>query len=141
MRINCEANFGNGKVPSADEILRWIAAKYLQVVNPSNPDELNGYLQYLKEMRKVLVFDAQPGSLIITVECNSLLILDELWEDYYTGYLNDMAQRYLVTEDVLKQFGLTEVKLMTTISEVEYRKCRWEFNFRGHHLNCLTWGK
>ena len=137
-------NFGNRNIPSADEILRWIAARYLQVVNPSNPDEFNGYLQYLQEMRKVLVVDAQLGSLIITVKCSSLLILDELWEDYYTGHLNEMAQRYLVTEDVLKGFGLTEVKLMTTIMETEYRKCRDEFYNRSFELTFseqLAYGK
>ena len=82
----------------------------------------------------MLFVDAQPGSLIITVECSSLLILDELWEDYYTGYLNEMAQRYLVTEDVLKEFGLTEMKLMTTIMESEYRKCRSHFWHRSWEL-------
>ena len=127
-------NFGNRNIPSADEILRTVAAKYLQVVNLSSPDEFNGYLQYLQEMRKVLFVDAKLGSLIITVECSSLLILDELWEDYYTGYLNEMAQSYLVTEDVLKEFGLTEVKLMTTILESEYRKCRSDFILRSKTL-------
>ena len=135
-------HFGNRNIPSADEILRSIEAKYLQDVNPSNPDEFNGYLQYLQEIRKVLFVDAHLGSLIITLECSSLLILDELWEDYSTGYLNEMAQKYLVTEDVLKEFGLIEVKLMTTISEVEYRKCQLDFNVRtGLDLNDSSCGK
>ena len=132
MRIECKAITGPGtqrrNIPSADEILRSIAVNYLQDVKPSTQEEYNGFLQYLQDMRKVLFVDAQLGSLIITVECSSLLILDELWEDYYTGYLNEMAQKYLVTEDVLKEFGLTEVKLMTTIMESEYRKgreCFW----------------
>ena len=37
-----------------------------------------------------------------------------------------MAQS-LVTEDVLKTFGLTEVKLITTIVEEEYEACREVF--------------
>ena len=82
----------------------------------------------------MLFVGAELGSLIITVECSSLLILDELWEDYYTGYINEMAQRYLVTEDILKEFGLSEVKLMTTIMESEYRKCRYHFFRRSEEL-------
>ena len=135
-------NFGNRNIPSEHELLKSIAERYLQRVNPSNQDEFNGFLQYLQEMRRVLFVDAQPGSLIITVECSSLLILDELWEDYYTGYLNEMAQKYLVTEDVLKEFGLTEVKLMTRIMESEYRKCRSTFFRRSVELtNRRTRGK
>ena len=127
-------NFGKRNIPSEGELFRSIAAKYLQDINPSSPDEYNRFLEYLIEIRKVLFVGAQVGSLIITVECNSLLILDELWEDYYTGYLNEMAQKCLVTEGFLKEFGLTEVKLMTMILETEYRKCRLDFWCRSVEL-------
>ena len=106
-------------VPSAQEVLNFIAFKYFQSVDPSKPEELNGYLQYLKEVRKVLFVDAQPGSLIITVKCSSLQILEELWKDYCTGHLNKVAQKFLVTEDLLKAVGLVAVKLKTTIAEEE----------------------
>ena len=96
-------NVGNGVVPSAQEVLNLIAFKCFQT------EELNGYLKYLKEVRKVLVVDVQPGSLIITVECRTLQFLDELWQDYCRGHLNEMAQQFLVREDILKAFGLTMV--------------------------------
>ena len=75
-------------------------------------------------MRKVLVQDAQSGSLILTALCRSLEILDALWYDYCTGQLNDMAQKYLVTKEVLKEFDLTELKLITTIQGEEYMAAR-----------------
>ena len=117
----------NGRFPSAQDVLNVIALKYFETVDPSKPEELNGYLRYLKEVRKVLIVDAQQGSLVITVECNSLLILEELWQDYWSGHLNQVAQEYLVTEDILKELGLIEVKLTTTIVEKEYRACRQYF--------------
>ena len=107
--------------------MNFIALKYFQTVDPSKPEELNGYLKYMKEVPKVLVLDTHQGSLIVTVECRTLQILDELWEDFCTGHLNEMAQQFLVTEDILKAFGLIEVKLMTTIGEEEYRSCREYF--------------
>lgn len=118
---------GEEGIPSAQGVLNFIAFKYFQTVDPSKPEELNGYLQYLREVRQVLFVDAQTGSLIITVECNSLEILEGLWNDYSTGHLNEMAQKFLVTDDVLKDFGLIEVKLTTNISEKEYRACREHF--------------
>lgn len=64
------------------------------------------------------------GSLIVMVECGSLEILERLWEDYRTGYLNEVVQKFLVTEEILKAFGLAQVKLSTTIKEEEYKTCR-----------------
>ena len=130
-----QGGVGNGGVPSAQEVLNFIAYRHFQTVDPSRPEELNGFLEYLKEVRKVLFVDAQPGSLIITVECSSLEILDDLWEDYCTGHLNEVAQQFLVTEDVLNQFGLISVNLTTTVAEKEYRDCRdWILNHPGVHV-------
>ena len=112
---------------STQEVLNMIASKYLQKLDPSTPEEFNGFREYMEKVREVIIVDVKTGSLIITVECSSLQILDELWIDYKTGHLNEMAQKYLVTEDVLKAFGLTELKLKTTIVEEEYRACREVF--------------
>ena len=139
-------NGGNGRFPSAQDVLNVIALRYFETVDPSKPEELNGYLRYLKEVRKVLFVDAQQGSLVITVECNSLRILEELWQDYCSGHLNQVAQEYLVTEDILKELGLIEVKLTTTIVKEEYRACRQHFlkhpggyGRRYHILYLIRW--
>ena len=84
-------------------------------------------MQYLKEVRNVLLVEAHLGSLIITVSCSSQQILDELWEDYCSGHLNEMAQKFLVNDEILKEFDLKEAKLTTTILEEDYRACRQHF--------------
>ena len=117
-------------MPSTQEVLNLITDKYLKKLNPPTLDKLNAFIDYMKEVRKVLVLDVKTGSLIITAECSSLKILDELWKAHCTGTLNKMAQS-LVTEDVLKTFGLTEVKLITTIVEEEYEACREVFLKQG----------
>ena len=118
-----------GRTESAEEggsqgVMNFIARKYFQTVDTTKPEELNGFLRFLTDVRKVLVLDAQSRSLILTTLCSSLEILDALWYDYCTGHLNDMAQKYLVTKDVLKEFGLTELKLTTTIQGEEYMAAR-----------------
>jgi len=128
-QVSVPASFGgeivpNTNLPATQGVLNLIMVKYLQNVNPSTEEEFNGFLRYMKDVRQVVVVDTHPGSLIIRVECNSLEILEGLWEDYGTGHLNNMAQKYLVTEDVLKESGLIEVKLRTTILEDEYRACK-----------------
>ena len=116
-------NVGNGDIPS-QQILNLIASKYFNNLNPSTPEEFNGFIRYMKEVREVILVDSKLGSLIITVECGSLKILEELWQDYCTGNLGRVVQECLVTEDILKELGLSEIKLMTTIDEKDYRDCQ-----------------
>ena len=83
-------------------------------------------VRYLRVKLGVDVVDNRIGSLIITVSCNSLQVLEGLWEDYQSGHLSKVVQETLVTADVLKELGLSEVKLKTTISIKEYEACRSE---------------
>ena len=85
------------------------------------------FLQYLGYKLNAFVRNHDVGSLLITVECSSLQILEGLWEDYRSGHLNKIAQEILVTAEVLEKLGLDEVKLKTFISEEEYKKCKQIF--------------
>ena len=117
-------NVGSECDSSTQDALSYIAKKYFKTVDPSEPEQLNKFLTYIQDVRKVLFVKVEEGSLIITVACNSLEILDELWRDYCEGYVDEMAQKYLVTEDVLKTFGLTNLTLKTAIDEEKYRACQ-----------------
>ena len=120
-------NVGVERVPTEQEVLNYIGMKCFENVDPSKPEQRNEFLRYLQDVRKVLIVGTKEGSLIITMACNSLEILDELWRDYCKGYVNKMAQQYLITEDVLKTFGLTNLTLKTAIDEEKYRACRNQF--------------
>lgn len=113
-----------GPFPTAQEVLSLVAIRYLNKIDPSTPEALNGFVDYLENVKKALIVDVQPGSLIITVNCRSLQILQDLWNDYCTGRVNEMAQKFLVTEELLNELNLKEAKLTTTIPEEEYRACR-----------------
>ena len=108
-------------------IVNLIACKGFREIGKSNPGNLNGFLQYMEKARKVLAVDINIGSFTIKVECQSLKSLDELWNNFNTGQLNSMAQSYLVTGDVLKQFGLQSLKLTSNIDGFEYRAYRQHF--------------
>ena len=41
------------------------------------------------------------GCLVITVKCESLIILEELWRDYLSGHLGKVVQNCFVTEKIL----------------------------------------
>ena len=117
-------NVGNGVIPSSQQILNLIALKYLNNLNPSTPEDFNDFILYMEKVRKVFLVGCTSGSLIITVECGSLKILEELWQDYCTGNLGRVVQECLVTKDILKELGLSEIKLITTIDEKDYKDCQ-----------------
>ena len=133
-----------GRTESVEEagsqgVMNFIARKYFQTVDTTKPEERNEFLQFLADVRKVLVLDSHPGSLILTVLCSSLEILDALWYDYCTGHLNDMAQKYLVTKDVLQEFDLTDLRLTTTIQGEEYVAARTFFlQGSGEHVQSIS---
>ena len=77
-------------------------------------------LEYLKLKLGVDVQGYRLGSLIVTVSCSSLKVLEALWQDYRTGHLNEVVQVTLVRAEVLKELDLREATLRTIISEEDY---------------------
>lgn len=84
-------------------------------------------VENLKVRLGVNVVSYGQGSLLITVTCSSLEILEGLWEDYTSGNLNKAVEQNLVAPDVLNELGLSELKLETTITEEEYNRCKQFF--------------
>ena len=93
------------------------------------------FFQYLAYKLDIFSPKHDLGSLLITVECSSLLILEGLWEDYCSGHLNAIAQEMLVTAEVLEKLGLADVRLKTFISEEEYEKGKQIF--MDHSGDCV----
>ena len=114
----------SGGFPTAEDVLK-LALKHLQISDASRPH----FAYCLQKVRKVMIVDItqQQEILRVTVECRSLRILEDLWKDYCNGHLSALVQNSLVTKDILKEFGLTNVKLRTAISEKEYKHCRVQF--------------
>ena len=100
------------------EVLKLAAQRYLQNIKRSSS---NGFVRHLQEKLKVHIIDVRCGSLIVTVECSSREIFEALWEDYTSGNINKVANKYLVTEEILVALGLgVGVLLTTTIPVTKY---------------------
>ena len=94
--------------------------------SPPLSHKLGSCNQYGNHLMKngVFITDAEKGSVIITVECETMEALNELWEDYKSGRLNRMAEKCLITEDLKSSCGCQEIKLKTRIEEETYIKYR-----------------
>ena len=58
------------KVPSS------IAMNYLEIVQPQSQEELNEFKEYLRGLKAILGGVSYEGSLVISVECDSLEMLE-----------------------------------------------------------------
>ncbi|XP_078348623.1 3'-5' exoribonuclease HELZ2-like isoform X2 [Oculina patagonica] len=121
-----EALQAPNRILSEEELFRLIASNYLLTTPPKSKNERDDFLTYLKEVR-VTIKGVSVGSLLITVKCDSLEVLERLWEDYISGHLGKVVQKCFVTEEILKELNLSELKLKTTISEEEYKACKAYF--------------
>ena len=48
-------------------------------------------------------------------------------EDYQSGCLNGIAERFLVTDELKRKLGLDNIRLKTTIEEENYLICKNAF--------------
>ena len=113
-------------IPTQSEVLCSIASRYLEDISPKSKEDYNNFLTYMQKMRVTLT-GVSVGSLVMTVKCVSLQILEDLWEDYSSGHLAEVVQKCFVTEEILKELNLAELKLKTTMEEEEYKACKVYF--------------
>ena len=112
--------------PLKKKVLCLIAMNYLDTTPAQSRDERNEFKEYLQEM-KVFIVGVSVGSLVITVKCDSLSSLEELWEDYSCGLLDKMVRDCFVTEKIMKELNLAELKLKTTMDIEEYNAYKLYF--------------
>ena len=124
--IEAEAPQTPAHSPTGKQVLCLIATNYLKTTPPKSKDDHGEFLRYLKEM-DLLFTGHSVGSLLITVKCDSLQILERLWKDYLSGHLSEVVQRSFVTEELLAELNLAELKLKTAISEEDYEVCKKYF--------------
>ena len=106
-----------------------------------NEDKPKCLYYYLEGVRQVKVKQAIEGSLRISVECPTLKILEQLWEDYCSGHLNAVAEECLLTEDIKRRFHVESVSLKTRILEEDYLACKEFLKGNSSQLSFVSFGK
>ena len=97
---------------------------YFQHRTIATSEGVSGLIEYIKKTHNVALESVGLGSLEITFRCTSLDSLESLWSNYKSGHLNDIAERYLVTDDIKKKLNLESIRLKTIIEEENYWVCK-----------------
>ena len=100
---------------------------YQKYHDVSTPDSIRAFTEYLGKAFNVAILMVESGSLIITVQCPNLESLESLWNDYQSGHLNDIAETFLVTDELKRKLGMQNIRLKTTIEEENYLICKKAF--------------
>ena len=74
------------------EYLRLLADNYLKNTLPKSKGGRVEFLAYMKKMQLTITGHG-VGSFLTPVKCDSLQILERLWEDYLSGHLGEVGQR------------------------------------------------
>ena len=97
---------------------------YIRFCNISTTEGVSGLIEHIHRTYNLALNSVGLGCLEISLQCPSLESLERLWSDYQSGHLNDVAERYLVTDDIKKKLNLKNVRLTTTIEDENYRICK-----------------
>ena len=87
-------------------------------------DEIPQYFEHLGLLHDSTPTEENESSLRLAVRCNNLEELERLWENYRSGRLNEIAEKYLVTDEIKRRFDVESVNLATTIEEEDYLACK-----------------
>ena len=109
-----------------EEFFLSIIRKYFNATELQSIEEFERFLEYAISMRFAIT-GVSRGSLVITVKCESLMVLEKLWTDYLSGHLGEVVQNCFVTEQILKELNLAELRLKTTMDIEEYNACKMFF--------------
>ena len=92
--------------------------------------ELQQFCYYLRKKLDLELSKKKTDSLILTVHCRTLEILERLWEDYYSGHLDEVAEEcFSLTDETAKtkeevEDNMDTISVETTILREEYERCK-----------------
>lgn len=90
----------------------------------SSAEGVGALIQFILKAYNVALETVGMGSLEIIVQCFTLESLERLWNDCCSGYLNEAAERYLVSDEMKRKLNLETIRLKTTIKEENYVMCK-----------------
>ena len=98
--------------------------EFNDVSTDNDIEALEALVEYLIKAYGVVLVAVGRGSVIIIVECTSLESLERLWNDYLRRHLDEVVERYLVTDGIKKKLNLETNCLKTTIEKQNYLNCK-----------------
>lgn len=121
-----EVTFQDGQSGDPNLVMKEMVKRFLETEADRIPVEQWSQClhYYLKGALHLIERQAKEGSLIISVQCKTLEILERLWDDYRCGHLNVEAEKRLLTDDIKERLNVESVKLETTILEEDYFICK-----------------
>lgn len=115
------------------ERLTSFATQEMECFPLTTQQELQQFCYYLRENLDLELSQKKTGSLILTVHCRTLEILEQLWEDYCSGHLDEVAEECFLTDETTKtkeemgeksKADVDTISVETTISKEDYLRCK-----------------
>lgn len=115
------------------ERLTSLATQEMECFPLTTQQELQQFCYYLRQNLDLELSQKKTGSLILTVHCRTLEILEQLWKDYCSGHLDEVAEECFLTDETTKtkeemgeksKADVDTISAETTISKEDYMRCK-----------------
>ncbi|XP_022810481.1 uncharacterized protein LOC111347506, partial [Stylophora pistillata] len=114
------------------EILNQHFTTYISIFMKNNKlssmEGMGEFLKYIEDSYNLLTRALGCGCLEIRVQCRNMESLERLWRDCCHGNLDRMAERCLVTNELIKKLDLKALRLNVVIKEEDYLACKESFS-------------
>ena len=87
-------------------------------------EALKAFKDCLRKCYQAIVQSLFPSSLRITVQFHTLKHLELFWRDYQTDFLKEVAEKYLMTDEIKSKLDVEAVTLKVEILEEDYLACK-----------------
>ena len=99
------------KKESLKEILKPSVTAYMKYHRPSTLLDFDNFFGHMTKIYRTALVSVKISSLVISVKCPTLESLERLWKDYQSGCLNDIAERFLVTDELKRKLGVGQYQI------------------------------
>ena len=126
------------QIQDADLLQR--LTKYFLNQYKTKPQEFEQRLKFVLPYGCTLV-NVFEGSIVLLIQASSTNALQDLWNKYENGQLNDALQNVLITDEVKAQVGAEEIAIDLEIKE-DYYDCAMkklqEFQLKGKYIRSCS---
>ncbi|XP_077985055.1 uncharacterized protein LOC144439694 isoform X2 [Glandiceps talaboti] len=112
---------------SANEIMEVEPALFDHMTTPADLSTMVSHIEMNGDAEVQSVYEG--NSLTVLIKCLTMVAVERLWTDMWSGKLTQLAQKDIVTEQALHKLNASHITIQADIRTWEYKTCKAELRF------------
>ena len=98
--------------------------RYMEHNDVSKAKGLHALIEYMIKVYNLTLQSVGMGCLEIIVQCPTLESLESLWRDCSSGFLDKIAESYLISDEIKRKLNLEHVRVKACFRKENYLMCK-----------------